>query len=185
LVDIAARGRHLNVVLFGAQQFRSKVDDEILGNCGTSLYGRIGDEEIVNSAYRSLSETAKNELLGLRKGRLLIRHAHFRAPLFGSFPMPPTVPGQVGSRVFNSGKSGIVVENSAGMGLYQMLRREMKSGLPSINEVLNACDGLDSQRIVWITTSVEQRCQQYKGTSAEARITAWKMALDLISKARR
>lgn len=31
LVDIAARGRHLNVVLFGAQQFRSKVDDEILG----------------------------------------------------------------------------------------------------------------------------------------------------------
>ena len=27
LVDIAARGRHLNVVLFGAEQFRSKVDE--------------------------------------------------------------------------------------------------------------------------------------------------------------
>jgi hypothetical protein len=92
LVDIAARGRHLNVVLFGAQQFRSKVDDEILGNCGTSLYGRVGDEELTNSAYRSLSATAKAELLGLPKGRLLVRHAHFRAPLFGAFPFPPTRP---------------------------------------------------------------------------------------------
>ena len=70
LVDIAARGRHLNVVLFGAQQFRSKVDDEILGNCGTSFYGRVGDEEIINSSYRSLSDTAKAELLGLRKGQV-------------------------------------------------------------------------------------------------------------------
>ena len=79
--------RHLNVVLFGAQQFRSKIDDEILGNCGTSLYGRVGDEEMVNTAYRSISDTAKAELLGLRKGRLLVRHAHFRAPLFGTFPL--------------------------------------------------------------------------------------------------
>ena len=86
LVDIAARGRHLNVVLLGAQQFRSKVDSEILGNCGTSFYGRIGDEEIINAAYRSISETAKQELLGLPKGRMLMRHAHFRAPLFGTFP---------------------------------------------------------------------------------------------------
>ena len=52
-MDIAARGRHLNVVLFGAQQFRSKVDDEILGNCGTSFYGRVGDEELTNAAYRT------------------------------------------------------------------------------------------------------------------------------------
>jgi uncharacterized protein len=184
LVDIAARGRHLNVVLFGAQQFRSKVDDEILGNCGTSLYGRIGDEEIVNSAYRSLSETAKKELLGLKKGRLLVRHAHFRAPLFGSFPMPPTVPGQVGGRVFNGGKSAVVIENTAGDGLYAMLKREMKTGCPSKNEVLNEVVGVDAQRIVWITQSVEQRCQQRRGTSAESRITAWAMALDQIRKAR-
>ncbi|MER3485635.1 MAG: hypothetical protein C4345_06385 [Chloroflexota bacterium] len=76
LVDIAARGRHLNVVLFGAQQFRSKVESEILGNCGTSFYGRIGDEEIISPSYRSLSDTQKAELLGLPKGRILVRHAH-------------------------------------------------------------------------------------------------------------
>ncbi len=116
LVDIAARGRHLNVVLFGAQQFRSKVDDEILGNCGTSLYGRVGDEEITNSAYRSLSETAKAELLGLPKGRLLVRHAHFRAPLFGTFPFPPTVAGMAGQRVFNGGRAVATAGNSASGG---------------------------------------------------------------------
>src|SRR4029079_19405143 len=99
LVDIAARGRHLNVVLFGAEQFRSKVDSEILGSCVTSFYGRVGDEELTNAAYRSLSETTKSELLGLKKGTILARHAHFRAPLFGTFPLKPTVDGMVAQRI--------------------------------------------------------------------------------------
>src|ERR671917_48882 len=107
LVDISARGRHLNLTLFGAQQFRSKVDDEVLGNCGTSSYGRVGDEEIVNAAYRSLSETTQAELLGLPKGRLLVRHAHFRSPLFGTFPLPPTIPGAIGQKVFK-GEGGLI-----------------------------------------------------------------------------
>src|SRR3712207_6315163 len=67
LVDISARGRHLNLVLFGAQQFRSKVDDEVIGNAATSLYGRIGDEELTNSSYRSFSQTTREELLQLEK----------------------------------------------------------------------------------------------------------------------
>ncbi|MDN5697377.1 MAG: hypothetical protein L0G70_05295, partial [Rubrobacter sp.] len=65
LVDISARGRHLNLTLFGAQQFRSKVDDEVVGNAATSVYGRIGDEEITNSSYRSFSKTTHDELLQL------------------------------------------------------------------------------------------------------------------------
>ena len=69
LVDISARGRHLNLTLFGAQQFRSKVDDEVIGNAATSLYGRIGDEELTNASYRSFSGTTREELLQLEKGR--------------------------------------------------------------------------------------------------------------------
>ena len=86
LVDISARGRHLNLTLFGAQQFRSKVDDEVVGNAATSLYGRIGDEEMTNSSYRSFSSTTRDELLQLEKGRLLLRHAHYAVPVFGRFP---------------------------------------------------------------------------------------------------
>jgi DNA helicase HerA-like ATPase len=88
LVDISARGRHLNLTLFGAQQFRSKVDDEVIGNAATSLYGRIGDEELTNSSYRSFSQTTREELLQLEKGRLLCRHAHYAVPVFGTFPRP-------------------------------------------------------------------------------------------------
>jgi hypothetical protein len=100
LIDISARGRHLNLTLFGAQQFRSKVDDEVIGNTATSLYGRIGDEEITGSSYRSFSSTTRDELLQLEKGRLLLRHAHYAVPVFGRFPRPPVLMGKQGTDIF-------------------------------------------------------------------------------------
>lgn len=153
LVDIAARGRHLNVVLFGAQQFRSKVDDEILGNCGTSFYGRIGDEEIVNAAYRSLSETTKAELLGLPKGRMLVRHAHFRAPLLGTFPMPPTVPGIVGQRVFND--EGALLSQHPGDVLAATLQRILGSRAASREELRELADGLDPEEVLRLAQKID------------------------------
>lgn len=143
LVDIAARGRHLNVVLLGAQQFRSKVDGEILGNCGTSFYGRIGDEEIINAAYRSISETQKQELLGLAKGRLLVRHAHYRSPLFGTFPYPPTIAGINGQRVFGG-------ENSLRDpldGLMRLLRAHMGDNAPRRSEVQAEAEGIGEEEL--------------------------------------
>lgn len=152
LVDIAARGRHLNVVLLGAQQFRSKVDGEILGNCGTSFYGRIGDEEIINAAYRSISETQKQELLGLAKGRMLVRHAHFRSPLFGTFPYPPTLPGIYGQRVFGgeNGPAGDPTDS-----LMRMLEKYMGEHAPRRSEVQAYADGLDISEIEDVRVSVE------------------------------
>src|ERR687897_648517 len=102
LVDISARGRHLNLTLFGAQQFRSKVDDEVIGNAATSLYGRIGDEELTNASYRSFSGTTREELLQLEKGQLLLRHAHYAVPVFGRFPRPPVLMGKQGTDIFGS-----------------------------------------------------------------------------------
>lgn len=99
LVDISARGRHLSLTLFGAQQFRSKVHDEVVGNAATSLYGRIGDEELTNSSYRSFSQTTREELLQLEKGRLLLRHAHYAVPVFGRFPRPPVLMGKQGTDI--------------------------------------------------------------------------------------
>jgi uncharacterized protein len=156
LVDIAARGRHLNVVLLGAQQFRSRVDGEILGNCGTSFYGRIGDEEIINAAYRSITETTKQELLGLAKGRLLMRHAHFRAPLFGTFPLPPTIPGVNGQRVF--GKEGNVASHPADP-LFRTLQKLMGDKGPSLSEVKNHAEGLDRNEIGDVASQVSKMFQ--------------------------
>jgi hypothetical protein len=181
LVDIAARGRHLNVVLFGAEQFRSKVDSEILGNCGTSFYGRVGDEELTNAAYRSLSETTKHELLGLKKGRLLARHAHFRAPLFGAFPHKPTIDGMLGQRIFNVAIDG-VVRGHVGEGLYKTVRDLMGSRAPSRHEVLTETDGLDLETVSGI---VRQLNGAYSHGNLGARTNPWRRAQDLIARARK
>lgn len=167
LVDIAARGRHLNVVLLGAQQFRSKVDGEILGNCGTSFYGRIGDEEIINAAYRSISETQKQELLGLAKGRMLVRHAHYRSPLFGTFPFPPTLPGIYGQRVFGGkdGPAGDPVDT-----LMSMLAR-YTDDLPRKSEVQAEAADLDADDINYVRTQIEK---QLRGNT-NRRANPWAM----------
>jgi hypothetical protein len=102
LADIAARGRHLNVVLFGAEQFRSKVDDEVVGNAATSFYGRIGDEEIISPSYRAFSESTRAELLRVTKGTLLMRHAHVPVPVFGVFPRPPSLAGADAQRIYGN-----------------------------------------------------------------------------------
>lgn len=182
LVDIAARGRHLNVVLFGAQQFRSKVESEILGNCGTSLYGRVGDEEITNAAYRSLSETTKAELLGLPKGRLLIRHAHFRTPIFGTFPMPPTIAGMAGQRVFN-GEGGTVGVHPS-VSLWKVVARWDGERAPSKGEVREFADGLDRATIERICARVEDgaRTSNARGKTGTS---AWFQAKDLIQRERK
>ena len=176
LVDIAARGRHLNVVLFGAQQFRSKVDDEILGNCGTALYGRVGDEEITNSAYRSLSGTVQDELLGLPKGRLLVRHAHFRAPLFGSFPLPPTVPGMIGQRIFNGG--AVAGNGHVADGLIMTLRRHMAKP-PHPAEVRSAAEGLSRQDLEEICAKVDQAALASAGRNGS---NPWSQARSLLQR---
>jgi hypothetical protein len=184
LVDIAARGRHLNVVLFGAQQFRSKVDGEILGNCGTSFYGRIGDEEIINPSYRSISEAQKQELLGLPKGRLLVRHAHFRAPLFGVFPRPPAIAGMSGQRVFNDA-TGLAPNTHPSDGLFRTLQNLMGSKHPSKNEVRAATDGLDANVLQRISGMTEQQWEKMRTTSAASRFTPWSLALNFIKQQQR
>ncbi|MBA2520157.1 MAG: ATP-binding protein [Chloroflexia bacterium] len=173
LVDIAARGRHLNVVLFGAQQFRSKVDDEILGNCGTSLYGRVGDEELTNSAYRSLSDTVKAELLGLRKGRLLVRHAHFRAPLFGQFPHPPTIPGIKGHRIFNQQAAPGRPNGHVSDGLFRLLQEQMGNNAPKQSEVRTACHGIPGEPMADFLVVMVNKIQVER---ANPRFDAWRFA---------
>jgi len=180
LVDIAARGRHLNVVLFGAEQFRSKVDGEILGNCGTSFYGRVGDEELTNAAYRSLSETTKHELLGLKKGRLLARHAHFRAPLFGSFPLKPTVDGMMGQRIFNGAEAG-VARGHDGDGLFKTLRALMGESAPTKHAVRSAADGLGSEALTRITAQLNG---MYGNGPRDIRANPWGQAQKMMVKER-
>jgi uncharacterized protein len=140
LVDISARGRHLNLVLFGAQQFRSKVDDEVIGNAATSLYGRIGDEELTNSSYRSFSQTTREELLQLEKGRLLCRHAHYAVPIFGTFPRPMVLMGKQGTDIFGSSAQDAAASVLAVM-------RNLTSRPPQITAIRAEIEGVPEERV--------------------------------------
>jgi uncharacterized protein len=140
LVDISARGRHLNLTLFGAQQFRSKVDDEVVGNAATSLYGRIGDEELTNSSYRSFSQTTREELLQLEKGRLLLRHAHYAVPVFGTFPRPMVLMGKQGTDIFGEHR-----QDAASSVLSVM--RNLTSKPPKITAIRTDIEGVPEEKV--------------------------------------
>jgi hypothetical protein len=105
LLEISERGRYLGLVLFSAQQFKSQVHKRIIGNCGTSIYGRMDMDELAQSGYSVMEQTIKRELTVLEKGKLLIRHPHFNQYIFIKFPRPPVMTSQDGAKKFPSKES--------------------------------------------------------------------------------
>jgi hypothetical protein len=97
LLDIAERGRYLGLVLFSAQQFRSQVHRRVVGNSGTSLFGRMDPDELSTPGYAVLSPATRTKLATLEKGQLMIRHPHFTQPIFARFPRPAVMQGREGS----------------------------------------------------------------------------------------
>jgi hypothetical protein len=100
LLDIAERGRYLGLVLFGAQQFRSQVHRRVVGNSGTTLYGRMDPDELATPGYQTLAPATKARLATLEKGQLMVRHPHFGQPIFVRFPRPAVLTGREGVERF-------------------------------------------------------------------------------------
>jgi uncharacterized protein len=100
LLDIAERGRYLGLVLFGAEQFRSQVHRRVVGNAGTTLYGRMDADELATPGYQVLSPAVKARLATLDKGQLMVRHPHFTQPVFVRFPRPAVMSGREGVERF-------------------------------------------------------------------------------------
>src|SRR5688500_3963071 len=96
LLDIAERGRYLGLVLFSAQQFRSQVHRRVVGNSGTSLFGRMDSDELATPGYAVLSPATRTKLATLEKGQLMVRHPHFTQPIFVRFPRPAVMRGRDG-----------------------------------------------------------------------------------------
>ncbi|MHA1971575.1 MAG: ATP-binding protein [Candidatus Hodarchaeales archaeon] len=88
IVDIAARGRSIGLILIGAEQFASGIDREIYGNTSTHLVGRTEYSELSESVYRWISGDLKTLVSHLPKGMLLLKHAVFPRPLPVRFPRP-------------------------------------------------------------------------------------------------
>lgn len=100
LLDLSERGRYLGLVLFSAQQFRSQVHKRVVGNAGTSVFGRLDPDELSTPGYGLLSPAIKAKLAALPKGELMIRHPHFTQPIFLKFPRPAVLSGREGIERF-------------------------------------------------------------------------------------
>lgn len=88
VLDIAARGRSLGVVLISAEQFMSEVQTQVVGNCSTKVIGRSDSSELSDAAYRFISQDVKAHLTRLDKGELLLSHPIYRQPVKIEFPKP-------------------------------------------------------------------------------------------------
>ena len=100
LLDLSERGRYLGLVLFSAQQFRSQVLRRVVGNAGTTIYGRMDPDELATPGYATLSPATKSKLATLPKGELMVRHPHFTQPVFLKFPRPCVLSGREGVERF-------------------------------------------------------------------------------------
>ena len=93
LIDVTARGRSIGLVLFGAEQFASSVDKEIVENSSTFLFGRTESNELRAANYSGLSDEVKTKLMMLQQGHLLVKSAKLQQPIFVRFPLPTCLPG--------------------------------------------------------------------------------------------
>lgn len=89
LREISERGRTEGIVLFGAEQFRSQVDDRVTGNCSTHIFGRTqGSEVNRDPEIKSLPEKG-SRVTRLSKGQLIASHTPFStAGIRLRFPKP-------------------------------------------------------------------------------------------------
>ncbi len=78
LREISERGRSEGIILFGAEQFRTSVDERVTGNSGTHIFGRTTAVESQKDPEIKLRPQSKRVPF-LRKGELLVSHTRFSA----------------------------------------------------------------------------------------------------------
>lgn len=148
LLDLAERGRYLGLVLFSAQQFRSQVHRRVVGNSGTSLFGRMDADELATPGYAVLSPATRTKLATLEKGQLMVRHPHFTQPIFVRFPRPAVMQGRDGVEQYPQG-----VETSLDVAIYRSLRPLDKSiALPWVQKFVTLYDEAEVLRARDATT---------------------------------
>jgi hypothetical protein len=102
LIDISARGRSIGFSLFGAEQFKSKVDQNIIGNVSTDVYGKTKESELMDPLYKIFSDEIKDKIRRFSKGDKLVEHELFDAPIFVKMPRPPCMLGSDKIRLTHS-----------------------------------------------------------------------------------
>jgi DNA helicase HerA-like ATPase len=87
LVDIAARGRSLGVILIGCQQNASRVESAIVDNAAIKVVGRLDASHA--DEYRFLSAELRERSTRFLPGTMILAQPIVPAPIPIVFPFPP------------------------------------------------------------------------------------------------
>ena len=88
LIDIAARGRSLGVILIGAQQSASDVEPTVVRNAAIRVIGRLDAGEASADVYRFLSPSIRERATRLLPGSMILDQPMIPAPIPCRFPFP-------------------------------------------------------------------------------------------------
>ena len=88
LIDIAARGRSLGVILVGAQQSASDVEGAITRNAAIRVVGRLDGAESTADIYRFLTPEVRERATRLLPGSMILDQPLIPAPIPFRFPFP-------------------------------------------------------------------------------------------------
>lgn len=88
LLDIAERGRSLGVILIGAQQTASEVENRVVSNSAIRVVGRLDPAEASRREYGWLTETARKRSALLKPGHMMVQQPNLPLPLEIQFPFP-------------------------------------------------------------------------------------------------
>ena len=86
LIDIAARGRSLGVLLIGAQQSAGDVDGNIIRNAALKVAGRLDAGEA--GEYRFLTAELRERAARFLPGTMVLDQPLIPAPIPLRFPFP-------------------------------------------------------------------------------------------------
>ena len=108
LLDIAERGRSLGVILIGAQQTASEVEQRIVANASFRVVGRLDTAEAQRSEYRFLGATWRQRATLLTPGSMIVQQPEIPVPLLVRFPHPSwaTRKSEVASGAVAAGPGG-------------------------------------------------------------------------------
>lgn len=88
LLDVAERGRSLGVILVGAQQTASEVENRIYANCAMRIVGRMDTAEVESKEYGWLGPIFRKRAKILTSGSMIIHQPEVPTPILLTFPFP-------------------------------------------------------------------------------------------------
>jgi DNA helicase HerA-like ATPase len=88
LLDVAERGRSLGIVLVGAEQTASEVEDRIVSNAAFRVTGRLDTAESQKPSYGWLAGTYRMRASIIKPGSMIVHQPELPSPLMVNFPFP-------------------------------------------------------------------------------------------------